>query len=244
MLSAAATADRAGLGAWQALSVRGAAAGLVDRAREVLRSGGHEFADGLGEASDPRMATVRAFVAARARAAALRSLAAVPREDQQPGDFELVLAEVASYDFVTQQPGLDALAALAGPENLPTLFQALPKPLRGHHTEALLRKIVELGGAEAARQLAREEDDEVATAGARALAAQPSVSNDEFVELLYHDSSSVRRAALDGLTARLDAVALGALLDNYAARPGHYYDVITALDWTLHAPEGVPRSLD
>jgi hypothetical protein len=243
-LAAAATSNVHGLDAWQALSFYGGAE-LADRARTVLRSGGHEFVEGLGEADDARLSSVRTFVAAQGRAAALRVLSRLPARNRHPDDVDLALAELADDEYMTVQTGLDALVALAGREHLPALFQSLPKALRRHETQAVLRRIVELGGTEAARTLAGDEDDEVAAAGVRALAADPAVEAPELVDLLRHSDTRVRRAALVGVTARLDRDALGALLDSYpAARDTYYYDVVTALDWELHAPDNAPKTFD
>jgi len=235
-LAAAASPSLSGLDAWQALGIHGSPH-LAQRARDVLSSGGTEFSDGLPE-DDPRMVDVRPFLAAQARAAALQILASVPPEDRQDGDLDLVRAELASGEFVTAQPALAALAALAEKRDLPELFAALPQAVRRHETEAILATILERGGVLVARQLTQQEDDSLAAAGARALADDTSVGADELVELLYHANPAVRRAAFAGVVARLDDEGLLALLDSYAERLGvnHYYDVIAALDWHLYAP--------
>jgi hypothetical protein len=242
-LLSAATPNVLGLGPWRALSIQGAPS-LADRAREVLRSGGIEFTEGIRHADDPDMTSVRTFVAASGRAAALRMLAAIPKEQRQPGDVELARAELARDEFITQEGALHALATLAEPEDVLELVQALPTALRRHRTESVLRRVVELGGAEAARRLVADEDDGLAETGARALAGDASIAASDLVELLYDGKARVRRAALAGLVGRLEADALTELLDGYAERTGtHYYDVIAALDWQLNAPEGVGKGL-
>jgi len=241
-LATAATNTLTGLDAWQALSWQGAPS-MAARAREVLRSGGHEFTDELDEA-DPRMTSLRHFVTGQARTAALRILASMPQADRQPDDIDLVLNELANGDYVTQQAGLQALVALAGASQLPSLFDALPKALRRHDTAPLVAKILELGGTQAARILLGDEDGNLAAAGARALVADSTVSEHELVDLLYHDNSKVRHAAFDALVTRLDEATLKTLLEEYPQRPGtYYYEVVAALDWYLYAPDDAVTAL-
>lgn len=242
-LGAAATPTLNGLDAWQALGVQGASS-MAERARQVLRSGGEEFGQELDDATDST-ASIRRFVAGQARAAALLILAAVPEPERQSGDVDLVLAELASGDFVTEQEGLQALVALAGPEHVPALFEALPRALRRHDTTYAVARIVELGRTAAARRLLGDDDGNLATAGARALVADPAFGEHEIVDLLYHDNSMVRRAAFDALATRLDEAPLRTLLDEYPRRGGpYYYDVMAALDWYLYAPADAVTALD
>jgi hypothetical protein len=241
-LATAATNTLTGLDAWQALSLQGAPS-MAARAREVLRSGGHEFADELDE-SDPRMTSLRRFVAGQARTAALRILASTPRADRQPDDIDLVLNELTNGDYFTQQAGLQALVALAGTGQLPALFDALPKALRRHDTASLVAKILELGGTDAAHNLLGDEDGNLAAAGARALVADSTVSEHQLVDLLYHNNSKVRHAAFDALVTRLDEATLQTLLEEYPQRPGtYYYEVVAALDWYLYAPDDAVTAL-
>ncbi len=184
------------------------------------------------------MTRVREFVAAQAREAALRVLASVPSQDRHPDDADLVRAEVDRGDWATQASALCTLAALAGPDDVPRLIEVLPGAGRAGDAQPVLTSIYALGGTDAARKLAGSEDENVAAAGARALAAEPATATDEIIALLYHRSSTVRRAAYDGLVSRLDDDALAGLLNDYPARPGHhFYDVIAALDLRVHAPK-------
>jgi hypothetical protein len=234
-LATAATNSLTGLDAWQALSLQGAPS-MAARAREVLRSGGQAFAEELDEAN-PRMTSIRRFVAGQARAAALRILTSVPQTDRQPDDIGLVLNELADGDYVTQQAGLQALVALAGSDELPALLDALPQALRRHDTAPVVAKILELGGTQAARTLLNDEDGNLAAAGTRALVTGSEVGEHELVDLLYHENSSVRHAAFDALVARLDEATLKTLLEEYSQRAGtYYYEVVAALDWYLYAP--------
>jgi Domain of unknown function (DUF4062) len=229
------------LHAWTALSFQHSPQ-LAERAREVMRTDGDEFVDEIAVAANPEAKRIEEFSRGRGREGALRILASLPPADRQQGDVELVRQELARADWVTQRQAVLTLAALAERQDVPALLDgAMKAAVRMTDNRGVLQTICDVGGRSAADSLVQHDDEDVAAAGAAAIATDSNTSDHELVDLLYHRFGKVRRSATEALVARLDRDHLEVLLDEYPTRPGHYYyNVIAHLDLHLYSP-GIGR---
>jgi hypothetical protein len=242
-LKAEAVPGYAGLHAFNALSHQRAPE-LAERARQVLRTQGREFADLPGLDDDSEHDSLKDFVAGRGREAALRILTALPTAEREPGDADLVRTEAAAAHWITHADALLALAQYAEPADIPALLDgAAASTVRSADSRALLEAACKVGGPTTALELAQSDDDQQAAAGAAYLASDLATDDETLTAFLHHKQATVRRPAIEAFLDRADTDRLRRLLDEYPQDPGGYfYDVMAALDWRLYAHPAGPAS--
>lgn len=221
---------------------------LHDPAREEFAAGMHielpadvvlpaSAEEALRRQSEKTLAQIdglRDFIEKQYRIGALAALA----EHPEPRDRELARAMLGHEDRDIRALAVEILGRIGDPDDVPALVRAARDSYDAQRAAAAEVIVACFADDEASIMALIEDEGGTELAGDLAAASGDQLNAEQLEELLFHESTRVRAAAVDALVRRLSAAQARDVLNRYpVSGRAWYFSVAARMDRALNAPK-------